>query len=74
MAADPVFEEEQKHLSDTYEKLVRIESEVRSRLEADLAEAERKLAREDHLDRKYALAKETQRIGKEIRQCQNSNT
>ncbi len=39
MAADPVFEEEQKHLSDTYEKLVRIESEVRSRLEADLAEA-----------------------------------
>ena len=41
-------------------------------LRAELAEAERKLAREDHLDRKYALAKETQRIGKEIRQCLNS--
>ncbi len=43
-------------------------------LRAELGEAERKLAREDHLDRKYALAKETQRIGKDIRQCLNSNT
>lgn len=43
-------------------------------LRAELAEAERNLARENHLDRKYALAKETQRIEKEIRQCLNSNT
>ena len=36
---DPVFEEEQRHLADTYAKLERIESEVRDQLEADLAEA-----------------------------------
>ena len=36
---DLVFDEEQRHLSDTYAKLERIESGVRAQLEADLAEA-----------------------------------
>ena len=36
---DSVFEEEQHHLEATYEKLERIESEVRAQLEADLEEA-----------------------------------
>ena len=36
---DPVFEEEQAHLSETYAKLQRIEREVRAQLEASLAEA-----------------------------------
>ncbi len=36
---DPVFEEEQRHLSMTYAKLEAIESEVRDQLESDLAEA-----------------------------------
>ena len=43
-------------------------------LRADLADLEKKLARESQLDRKYALAKEKQRIEKEIKQCQNLNT
>ncbi|MBR4616750.1 MAG: DUF4391 domain-containing protein [Kiritimatiellae bacterium] len=41
-------------------------------LRAALAEIEKKLSRETQLDRKYALAKEKQRIEKEIKQCQNS--
>ena len=41
-------------------------------LHADLAEIERKISKETQLDRKYALAKEKQRIEKEIKQCQNS--
>ncbi|HAM14451.1 MAG TPA: DNA helicase, partial [Eggerthellaceae bacterium] len=36
---DPVFDEEQRHLSDTYAKLERIERELRAQLDADLAEA-----------------------------------
>ena len=36
---DPVFEEEQRHLSDTYARLQGIEHDVREQLEADLAEA-----------------------------------
>ena len=36
---DLVFDEEQRHLSETYAKLERIESDVRAQLEADLAEA-----------------------------------
>ena len=36
---DPIFEEEQTHLSETYAKLVGIEGALRSRLEANLAEA-----------------------------------
>ena len=36
---DPVFEEEQAHLSDTYAKLEHIEAEVRTLLEDSLAEA-----------------------------------
>ena len=39
MGADPVFKEEQQHLSATYAKLLRIESEVRQQLESDLVEA-----------------------------------
>ena len=39
LVTDPVFEEEQAHLSAIYEKLLRIEREVRERLEADLEEA-----------------------------------
>ena len=39
MASDPVFEEEQRHLQKTYDKLVHIEQEVREQLESDLAEA-----------------------------------
>ena len=38
-AADPVFAEEQAHLSETYAKLQRIEQAVRKQLEADLVEA-----------------------------------
>ena len=41
-------------------------------LHADLAEIERKFSKETQLNRKYALAKEKQRIEKEIKQCQNS--
>lgn len=37
--SDPIFEQEQAHLSETYGKLERIEREVREQLEADLAEA-----------------------------------
>ena len=36
---DPIFEEEQAHLTETYGKLERIAREVRDQLEADLAEA-----------------------------------
>ena len=36
---DPIFEEEQQHLTSTYEKLLRIEQDVRAQLDADLAEA-----------------------------------
>ena len=36
---DRIFEEEQAHLRETYAKLQRIETEVREKLEADLAEA-----------------------------------
>ena len=36
---DPIFVEEQAHLTDTHAKLARIEREVREQLEADLAEA-----------------------------------
>ena len=39
MGADRIFEEEQRHLSITYEKLLQIEREVREHLESDLAEA-----------------------------------
>ena len=39
MGADRIFEEEQQHLSDTYEKLQQIERDVRELLESDLAEA-----------------------------------
>ena len=39
IAPDVIFEEEQRHLRETYGKLERIEREVRSQLEADLAEA-----------------------------------
>ena len=39
MGADPIFEEEQQHLTDTYAKLKRIEEEVRGQLESDLVEA-----------------------------------
>ena len=35
-------------------------------LRADLAEIERKLSKETQLDRKYALAKEKQRIQREV--------
>ena len=38
-ANDPIFEEEQAHLSETYAKLQHIEREVREKLEADRAEA-----------------------------------
>ena len=38
----------------------------------DLADIEKKISKEVQLDRKYALAKEKQRIVKEIKQCQNS--
>ena len=38
-ANDPIFEEEQAHLSQTYAKLQHIEREVREKLEADRAEA-----------------------------------
>ena len=41
-------------------------------LNADLADIEKKISKEVQLDRKYALAKEKQRIVKEIKQCQNS--
>ena len=36
---DPIFEEEQQHLTNTYEKLLHIEQDVRAQLDADLAEA-----------------------------------
>ena len=36
---DPIFDEEQAHLSETYAKLQRIEQAVREQLEADLVEA-----------------------------------
>ena len=39
MGADPIFEEEQRHLKSTYDKLQRIEHDVREQLESDLAEA-----------------------------------
>ena len=55
-------------LKDLEARHYRIES-----LRADLDEIERKLSKEMQLDRKYALAKEKQRIVKEIKQCQNSN-
>ena len=35
-------------------------------LNAELADIERKLSKETQLDRKYALAKEKQRIGREL--------
>ena len=41
-------------------------------LNAELADIEKKISKEVQLDRKYALAKEKQRIAKEIKQCQNS--
>ncbi len=41
-------------------------------LNADLADIEKKISKEVQLDRKYALAKEKQKIVKEIKQCQNS--
>ena len=41
-------------------------------LNAELADIEKKISKEVQLDRKYALAKEKQRIAKEITQCQNS--
>lgn len=36
---DPIFEEEQQHLSETYAKLRAIETDVQAQLESDLAEA-----------------------------------
>ena len=39
MGVDPIFEAEQQHLTNTYAKLQRIESEVREQLESDLEEA-----------------------------------
>ena len=36
---DPIFEEEQQHLTNTHEKLLHIEQDVRAQLDADLAEA-----------------------------------
>lgn len=39
-------------------------------LKADLAEIEKKLGRESQVDRKYELAKEKQKLQKEIQECQ----
>ena len=54
-------------LKDLEARHYRLES-----LNADLADIEKKISKEVQLDRKYALAKEKQRIVKEIKQCQNS--
>lgn len=44
VSIDPVFEEEQRHLSETYAKLQRIEVEVTEKLRAISAEASRDIA------------------------------
>ena len=46
--SDPVFEQEQQHLEETYEKLLGIERDLTRQLDADLAEARKD--REDMLD------------------------